>query len=56
MFPYVIRFVLFTNPKAIVSWLLLNVSRSSDIKNRNRIGESGDPCGIPVGVGIISLS
>ena len=56
MFPYIIRFVSSINPKATVSWFLLNVSRSSDIKNRNRIGESGDPCGIPIGVGIISLS
>jgi len=26
------------------------------IKNRNRIGDRGDPCGIPVRVGIVSLS
>jgi hypothetical protein len=54
--PYVIRFVSSTNPKATVSWLPLNVSRSSDIKNRNNIGERGDPCGILMGVGIVSLS
>ena len=35
--PHVIRFVSSTNPKAIVSWLLLNVSKSSDMKNKNRI-------------------
>ena len=55
MFLYIIRFVSFINPKVTVSWLPLNVSRSSDIKNRNRIGESGDPCRIPMGVGIVSL-
>ena len=50
MFSYIIRFVLSINPRATVSWLPLNVSRSSDIKNRNRIGESRDLCGMPVGV------
>jgi hypothetical protein len=54
--PHVIRFVSSTNPRATVSWLLSNVSSSSDIKKRNRIGERGDPYGIPVGVGIVSLS
>ena len=26
------------------------------MKNKNRIGDRGDPCGMPVGVGIRSLS
>ena len=55
MFPYIIRFVLSINPRATISWLLLNVSRSSDIKNRNKINKSGDPYGIFIGVGIVSL-
>ena len=55
MLPYIIRFVLSTNLYAIVSWLLLSVLRSLDIKNKNRIGNRGDFCGIPVGVGIGSL-
>ena len=55
MFPYIIRFVSFTNPRVIVFWFLLNISRSSDIKNRNKISESGDPYRISIGVGIISL-
>jgi hypothetical protein len=54
--PHVIRFVSSTNPRATVSWLPSNVSRSSDMKNKNNIGERGDRCGIPVGVGIVSLS
>ena len=44
------------NPKAIVFWLLLNVSSSSDIKNRNKISERGDPYRMPMGVGIFLLS
>ena len=55
VFPYIIRFVLFINPKVTVFWLLLNISRSLDIKNRNKINESGDPCGIPIGVKIVLL-
>ena len=55
IFPYIIRFVLSINPKVTVFWLLLNISRSSDIKNKNKISESGDPYKIPIGVGIISL-
>ena len=53
--PYIIRFVLFINPKATVSWLLLNVSSSSDIKKRNKIDKRGDPFRIPVGVSIFLL-
>ena len=34
----------------------LNISSSSDIKKRNKIGNRGDPYRIPVGVGIGSLS
>ena len=56
MSPYIIRFVLSINPKTTVSWLLLNVSSSSDIKNRNKIGKRGDPYRIPIGVNIFSLS
>ena len=56
VFPYIIRFVLSIKPRAIISWLLSYVSSGSDIKKRNRIGNRGDPCGIPVGVGISSLS
>jgi hypothetical protein len=45
-----------TKPNAYVSpsarW---NFSSSSDMKNRNRIGDIGDPCGIPVCVGIQSV-
>lgn len=48
VFPYIIRVVSSTNPSATVSWSLSNVSSSSDIKNRNGIGDRGDPCGIPV--------
>ena len=55
MFFYIIRFVLFINPKATVSELLLNVSSSLDIKNRNRIGDRGNPYKIPKVVGIVSL-
>ena len=54
--PYIIRFVSSINPMVTVFWLLLNVSRSSDIENRNKINESGDPYRIPIGVNIISLS
>jgi len=36
--------------------LLLNVLKSSDIKNKNRIGDKGDPYGIPVSIGIGLLS
>jgi len=37
-----------TNPNAMVSPSgRSNVASSSDMKNRKRIGESGDPCGIP---------
>ena len=50
--PYIIKFVLSINPKAIVSWLLLNILKSSNMKNKNRINDRGDFCGIPVGVGI----
>ena len=52
---YIIRFVLFINPRAIVFWLLLNVSSSLDIKNRNKISERGDPYRMPIGVNIFSL-
>jgi len=54
--PYVIRFVLFTNFKTIVFWLPLNVLKSSDIKNKNRIDNRGDPCKMPIGVSIGLLS
>jgi len=50
--PHIIRFVLSTNFKAIVFWLLLNISKSLDMKNRNKIGDRGDLCGILVGVNI----
>jgi hypothetical protein len=53
--PYIIRFVLFINSSVTIFWLLLNVSSSLNIKNRNRIGERGNPYGIPVGVSIFSL-
>ena len=53
--PHIIKFVSSTNPKAIVSWLLLNVSKSLNMKNKNRIGNKGDPYGIPVSVNIGSL-
>ena len=56
MFPYIIRFVLSINPKVIISWLLLNVSSSSDIKKRNRISNRGNPYKIPIGVNISLLS
>ena len=49
---YIIRFVLFINPRAIVFWLLLNVSSSLDIKNRNKISERGDPYRMPIGINI----
>jgi len=54
--PYIIRFILSTNPKAIISWLPLNVLKSSDIKNKNRIDNRGDLCGMLVGIGIKLLS
>ena len=43
------------NPRATVFWLLLNVSSSLNIKNRNKIGERGDPYRIPIGVKIVLL-
>jgi hypothetical protein len=55
VFPYVIRFISLTNPRAIISLLLLNISSSLDIKKRNRISERGNPYRIPMGVGIDSL-
>ena len=55
IFPYIIRFILSTNPRATVSWLLLNVSSGLNIKNRNRFSKRGNPYRIPIGVGIISL-
>ena len=33
----------------------MNVSSSSDIKKRNKIGDRGDPYKIPIGVSIGSL-
>ena len=51
-----IRFVLSINPRATVSWLLLNVSSNSDIMNRNKIDERGDRCRMPIGIGIFLLS
>ena len=56
IFPYIIRFILSTNPKATVSSLLLNISSSSNIKNRNKINNRGDPYRMPVGININSLS
>ena len=56
MFPYIIRFVLSINLRAIVSQSLLNVSSNLDIKNRNKIGKRGDPYRMPIGVSIFSLS
>ena len=50
--PYIIRFVLFTNFNAIVFWLPLNGFNSSDIKNKNRINNRGNPYKILIGVGI----
>ena len=55
VFPYIIRFVLFIKPKAIISWLLLYISSSSDIKKRNRISNKGNPYRIPIGVSISLL-
>ena len=55
MFSYIIRFVLSINPRVTVFWLLLNVSKSSDIKNRNKINKSRDPYGILISVNIVSL-
>ena len=47
--PYVRIFMSSTNPTAdIRSVSLFTVSRRSAIKKRNRIGEIGDPWGIPV--------
>jgi hypothetical protein len=36
--------------------LLSNVSKSSNIKKRNKIGKRGDPYKILVGISIVSLS
>ena len=55
VFPYIIRFISSTNPRANVFWLSLNISNSLDIKKRNRISNRGDPYGIPVGISINSL-
>jgi hypothetical protein len=55
IFPYIIRFILLTNLRAIISLLLLNISSSLDIKKRNRISKRGDPYRIPVGISINSL-
>ena len=55
MLPYIIRFVLSTNPNAIVFWLPLNVFKNLDIKNKNRIGNRGNHYRIPEGVNIGSL-
>jgi len=52
VFPYIIRFILLINLRAIISWLLLNISSSSDIKKRNRISKRGDPYRIPIGISI----
>ena len=45
--PYVIRFVSSTNP---IPWVVPSSKVSSKLLTRksNRIGERGDPCGIPV--------
>ena len=53
--PYIIRFISSINPRATISWLLLNVSSSLDIKKRNRISKRGNPYRIPVGISIVSL-
>ncbi len=46
--PHVIMFVLSMNLKpSFFSLMLCMPSRSSDMKKRNRIGEMGDPWGIP---------
>ena len=55
VFPYIIRFILSTNPRANVSQLLLNISSSLDIKKRNRISNRGNPYRIPIGISINSL-
>ena len=52
MLLYIIKFVLFTNSKAIVFWLPLNFSKSLNIKNKNRISDRGNLCGILIGVGV----
>jgi len=54
--PHIIRFILSINPNTIVFWLPSNVFKNSNIKNRNRIGNRGDPYKIPVSVNIGSLS
>jgi len=36
----------------LLCWLLSNIFKNSNIKNKNRIGDKGDLCGMPVGVGI----
>jgi len=56
MFPYIIKFILLTNLRAIVSWLSSNVSSSLDIKKRNKISKRGNPYRIPIGISINSLS
>ena len=55
VFPYIIRFILSINPRATISQLLLNISSSLDIKNRNRISNRGNPYRIPIGISIILL-
>ena len=50
--PYAIKFVLFINLKAIVSWLLLNILKSLNIKNKNRINNRGDFYKISISVNI----
>ena len=55
IFPYIMRFVLSINPKAIIFYLLLNVSSSLDMKNRNRISNRGNPYKIPKVIGIVLL-
>ena len=52
---YVIRFVSFTNFKAIIFWSQLDVSSSLNIKNRHKIGERGNPYRMPVSVNIFLL-
>src|SRR5215469_8209195 len=56
-FPQVIRFVSSTNPNpSLLSSTSCMPSRSSDMKNRKRIGDMGDPWGMPVFIWIQSLS
>ena len=56
IFPYIIKFILPTNPKATISQLLLNTFNNLDIKNRNRISNRDDPYGILVSINIVLLS